>query len=96
MIKGDDEMKINKLLFVAGAVTALGVVYALCKKHKMRLVAEVEDTMVKGCCGKDDSTTKFNFEETAEVDIGSTELKASMSATSTDTDEIDDGCGCDE
>ena len=91
-------MKMNKFLFIAGAVTAIGVVYALCKKHKMRLVSEVEDTLVKGCCGKDGATNKdkarFDFEETAEIDIADTEIKASMSV-SNDND-ADDGCGCDE
>lgn len=91
-------MKMNKFLFIAGAATAIGVVYAICKKRKMRLVSEVEDTLVKGCCGKDGATskdkTKFDFEETAEFDIGNTELKASMSI-SNDND-ADDGCGCDE
>lgn len=71
-------MKVNKLLFVAGAVTALGVAYALCKKHKLKLVAsELEDTMVKGCCSKSvseamdevhEEATAYDFEETAEID----------------------------
>ena len=84
-------MKLNKLLFVAGALTTAGVVYALCRKYKMRLVAQVQDTMVKGSC-KDD-TPKYDFEETAEVDIGNTEIKASVQALSGEADEC---CDCDK
>jgi hypothetical protein len=95
--QGSDYMKINKFLFLAGAITALGAVYVVCKKHKMRLVSEVEGTMVKGCCDNSatsNSATSYDFEETAEFDIGNTELKASMSI-SNDND-ANNSCECDE
>ena len=87
-LKGATLMKINKLLFVAGAVTALGITYAICKKHKMRLVAEVEDTIVKGCCKKTEND--FDFEETTEVDA------LVVDDDTADNQIADDGCGCND
>ncbi len=95
-------MKINKFLFVAGAVTALGVAYALCRKYKMHLVSEVEDTMVKGCCGKTEEPKNYDFEETTEVDIVVTDDTTAeendivLENESNDSVSADDGCGCND